>query len=136
MIRKWDSARLCLRDVKRKELVLTYNRNDQSSDLKFAGGRKDPKDRDWIATAIREVYEETGIRVRRSRVRPLTWYRTSDGRRVIVGVVNLRPRKRLKPKSRLDDGECPGTVSYAGARRGKGIKKRHHKLLTKYQLAA
>lgn len=48
--------------------IATSRRNGE--ELNPPGGKIDPGDDDALETAIREVREETGIRLRRSEIRP------------------------------------------------------------------
>ena len=45
----------------------------------FPGGAVDPEDEDLVATAVREVQEETGVRLDRADVRPWARWVTPEG---------------------------------------------------------
>lgn len=68
-------------------------------DVSFAGGKNDPSDRDVVATALRETWEELGVRVAADRVwgvlKPL---RDMTGLMIAPVVANLGPVEELSFK--------------------------------------
>lgn len=101
--RPMAAAAVLLPLVQRQEglTVLLTQRSEQlsshSGQVAFPGGRTDPEDRDAIATALREAWEEVGLAPQRAQVLgSLPVYTTGSAFRV-TPVVALVPPQRLNP---------------------------------------
>ena len=75
----WDAAIVLLRAPDGR--VLGVTRGDDLRDINLPGGAREPEDASPVATARRELHEETGIRVR--TLRPLAAW-TQRGKRVVA----------------------------------------------------
>ncbi|XP_034459741.1 nucleoside diphosphate-linked moiety X motif 8 isoform X2 [Hippoglossus hippoglossus] len=68
-------------------------------DVSFAGGKSDPSDRDVVATALRETWEELGVNVAADRVwgvlKPI---RDNTGMMIVPVLANLGPVEELSFK--------------------------------------
>lgn len=75
--------------VRRGDCIIALTRGSSVHDLHLPGGKWEEEDgwsgdvRNTLATAVREVREETGIVLDQSRVRYVTRYVTRSGRRVV-----------------------------------------------------
>ncbi|XP_062242338.1 nucleoside diphosphate-linked moiety X motif 8 isoform X1 [Platichthys flesus] len=85
-----------------RSLKLGRNKGDVS----FAGGKSDPSDRDVVATALRETWEELGVNVAADRVwgvlKPL---RDNTGMMIVPVLANLGPVEELSFKPNPEEVE-------------------------------
>ncbi|XP_037534010.1 nucleoside diphosphate-linked moiety X motif 8 [Nematolebias whitei] len=87
-------------------------RGKHKGDVSFAGGKGDPSDRDVVATALREAWEELGVHVQTERVwgvmKPL---RDRTGMMVAPVLANLGPFEELALKPNPEEVEDIFTLS-------------------------
>lgn len=90
----------------------TAHLKDHAGQIAFPGGRCDPEDKDTIATALRETFEETGIPNHAVQVLgALDCYLTRTGYSVtpIVGALNAPLNTRPEPEEVAEIFEVPLT---------------------------
>ena len=89
-------------DSRRVELLVAHR--PRYDDWTFPKGKPEAGE-DLAATAVREVAEETGLRVRLGHPLPDTRYRISDGHKVVSywSARTIGPEEKFKPNGEVDE---------------------------------
>ncbi|XP_041851023.1 nucleoside diphosphate-linked moiety X motif 8 [Melanotaenia boesemani] len=116
---KWASILVCLCSVEGEPAFLFTLRSStlkgrHKGDVSFAGGKSDPSDKDVVATALREAWEELGVNVEAERVwgimKPLV---DMSGMMIAPVLANLGPLEELTFKPNPEEVEEIFTLSVA-----------------------